>query len=180
MQPSVQMIPQWAQLALLIVPAVSTIFAAIALLLSFNQFRRNNAQARAALVAECLKNFAEDEQIMRAFYAVEYSEFRYDEKFHRSESEREIDKLLRHFSNIALAWQGGLLSINDVRPIQYYILRVLQDLEVIKYLKFIEDWSKQQELGEHPYAALARLGENLKKRSRAASLSGFVMDNREE
>jgi hypothetical protein len=66
MQTSLQTLPLWAQLALLIVPAASAIFAAIGLLLTFYQSRRTNEQARAALVAECLKGFAEDQDIQRA------------------------------------------------------------------------------------------------------------------
>jgi uncharacterized protein YpbB len=155
MQTSLQTLPLWAQLALLIVPAASAIFAAVGLLLTFYQSRRTNVQTRATLVAECLKGFAEDQDIQRAFYAIE--------EFHGSEYEREIDKLLRHFSNIALAWQAGLLSTRDVRPIQYYVLRVVRNAEIQKYLKFIANWSKQQKLGEHPYAVLSQLSEKLPK-----------------
>jgi hypothetical protein len=163
MQTSVQSLPDWAQLALLIIPAASAIFAAIGLLLSFYQLRRNNAQARLALMAESLRRFTGDEDIQRVFYAIEYSKFKYDEEFHGSQHERETDKLLRHFSNIALSWQGGLLSIRDLRPIQYYVLRVVQNDEVQKYLNFIASWSKQQKLGEHPYSVLIQLSKNLAK-----------------
>jgi hypothetical protein len=85
MQNSVQSLPNWVQLVLLIVPAASAIFAAIGLQLSFYQSRRTNAQARSALVAESLRRFAEDEDIQRAFYAIEYSNFNYDEEFHGSQ-----------------------------------------------------------------------------------------------
>jgi hypothetical protein len=163
MQSSIQTLPYWAQLALLIVPAASAAFAAGGLLLTFFQSRRTNAQVRAALVAACLKGFTEDEEIQRAFYAIEYSEFKYDDGFHKSDREREVDKLLRHFANIALAWQAGLLSITDVRPIQYYVLRVIRNPEVQNYLKFIDAWSEKQALGEHPYAVLTKLSKKLAK-----------------
>ena len=161
MQSTIESLPHWAQLALMIVPALSATFAAIGLLLTFYQSRRTNAQARAALVAACLQGFADDQEIQRAFYAIEYSEFLYDSAFHKSEREREVDKLLRHFANLALAWQAGLLSTADVRPVQYYVLRVLRNPEVQKYLAFIEQWSERQSLGEHPYAVLAHLSEKL-------------------
>jgi hypothetical protein len=115
------------------------------------------------LVAECLKGFAEDEEIQRAFYAIEYSTFRYDSTFPKSEREREVDKLLRHFANIALAWQTKLLSTRDVHPIQYYLLRIMRDPEVRKYLAFIAEWSNAADLGEHPYAVLSKLNERLAK-----------------
>jgi hypothetical protein len=161
-QTLLQILPLWAQLTLLIVPVASAIFAAFALLLTFYQSRRANMQVRASLVADCLKGFAEDQDIQRAFYAIEYSNFKYDEEFHGSEREREVDKMLRHFSNIALSWQVGLLSIRDVRPIQYYVLRIVRDAEIQRYLTFIAGWSKEQNLGEHPYAVLAQLSERLR------------------
>jgi hypothetical protein len=163
MQNLLQTFPLWAQLALLIGPTAGTIFAGVGLLLNIDQSRKTNAQARAALVAECLKGFAADRDIQSAFYSIEYETFKYDKEFHWSEIERQIDKLLRHFSNIALAWQAGLLSIRDVRPVQYYVLRVVRNAEIQRYLEFIADWSKQQKLGEHPYAVLSRLCEKLAK-----------------
>lgn len=161
MWPAMQSLPLWAQLVLLVVPAASAVLAAIGLLLTFYQSRRTNAQARSALVAACLKGFAEDEDIQRAFYAIEYAEFRYDSAFHKSEQERQVDKLLRRFSNIALAWQAGLLTTRDVRPVQYYVLRVVRDKQVQQYLAFVARWSKEQDLGEHPYAVLGKLCKHL-------------------
>ncbi len=115
---TVQSLPAWVQWTLLIVPAVSAIFAATALFLNFYQARRTNAQARSALVAGCLKGFIDDDAIQRAFYLIEYSKFEYQSGFHDSETERDVDKLLRHFANLALSWQSGLLSLQDVRPMQ--------------------------------------------------------------
>jgi hypothetical protein len=163
MQTTLQTLPLWIQAALAIVPALGAFFAGAGLLLNVRQSRRTNAQSRAAIVLSCLKGFAEDEEIQKAFYAIEYLEFQYNEKFHRSPQEREIDKLLRHFANIALAWQAQLLTIDDVRPIEYYVLRVMRNPEIQKYFKFIEHWSSQDDLGEHPYMELTKLCQALKK-----------------
>jgi hypothetical protein len=162
---ALETLPLWAQLALLIGPAASAIFAAIGLLLNFYQSRRTNAQVRAALVAECLKSFAADENIQLAYYAVARPKRQYAEAegFQGSE-ERDIDKLLRHFSNIALAWRAGLLSIHDIRPIQYYMLRVVRNPEIKKYLESVARGSKEQQLGEHPYTVLNALTEQLDSR----------------
>jgi hypothetical protein len=106
------------------------LFAAIGLLLNFYQSRRTNAQARAALVAACPTRLAEDEGIQRAYYLIGYPKFEYKEGWHGFDNMRDIDNLLRHFSNIALAWQAGLLSIHDIRPIQHYMLRALRNPEI--------------------------------------------------
>ena len=164
-----QTLPIWEQIALLAVPATSAVFAAIGLLLNFYQSRRSDAQARAALVAEWLKRFAEAEDIQRAYYAIAYSQFQHSDDFQGSEREREVDRLLRHFSSIALAWQAGLLNTHDIRPVQYYVLRVCRDPEIKKYLDFINRRSKEQHLGEHPYAVLNQLSEQLDSRLRDPS-----------
>ena len=65
------------QITLAVVPAVSTIFAALGLLLNVQQSKRTNAKARAALLSNCLKDFADDKEMQQAFYAIEYSEFIY-------------------------------------------------------------------------------------------------------
>lgn len=160
----VETLPLETQVILAVVPALGAIFAGIGLLLNVQQSRRTNAQARAALVSACLKGFAEDEDIQKAFYAIGYSEFKYDSSFHKSTQEHEIDKLLRHFANLALAWQVGLLSTEDVRPVQYYVLRVVREPEIQKYLAFIEEWSKQTSLGQHPYAVLVEMSRVLLKK----------------
>ncbi len=166
--PILQILPIWVQFALLIVPGV---FAGAGLFMNVLQSCRTNAQTRAALVAACLKGFADDDEIQNAFYAIEYSVFKYDESFHKSKFEREIDKLLRHFAHTALAWQAGLLSTTEIKPIQYYVLRVMRDPEIRKYLEFIADWSQQNNIGEHPYAVLTKLSERLAKSSNRASLN---------
>jgi hypothetical protein len=65
--------------------------------------------------------------------------------------------LLRHFASLALSWQAGLLTTEDVRPIQYYVLRVIHNPEVRKYVAFIEQWTARANLAEHPYSVLAKL-----------------------
>jgi hypothetical protein len=163
MPPILQSLPPWLQLALVVVPALSASFAAGALILNIAQSRRTNAQARATLVASCLQGFADDEDIQRAFYAIEYDGFKYDQNFHKSQQEREIDKLLRHFANLALSWKSGLLTTKDVKPVQYYILRVMQNAEISKYMEFMTNWLKSTAKGQHPYAVLGELTEELSK-----------------
>jgi len=156
-----QELPCWLQLLLTLVPTFSAIFAAGALVLNIRQSQRTNKQARLELVAECLSGFANNDDIQKAFYAIEYGEFKYDEHFHNSSTEQQIDKLLRHFANLALSWEAGLLSTNDVKPVQYYVLRILKNSEVTNYLNFIASWSERATNGRHPYIVLQRLAKEL-------------------
>ena len=97
-------LPFWVQLALLIGPAASALFAAIGLLLNFYQSRRTNAQARAALVAACLARLAEDEGILRAYYLIGYPKFEYKEGFHELDHARyrqSASPLFEHSARLA-------------------------------------------------------------------------------
>lgn len=163
MPSEIQVLPLGIQVFLALVPAVGTLAAAAGLALNVAQSRKTNLITRAGLVAACLKTFAEDEDIQNAFYALEYGHFTYSEEFHNTPEEREIDKLLRHFSNLALAWQAKLLTTADIAPVRYYVLRVVRNEEISKYLKFMEGWAKDAEIGEHPYAVLSALSDALEK-----------------
>ena len=139
---------------MLIVPALSASLAAIGLLFTVYQSRRTTASAhstRRRLPDRLRRGRRHSKRLLRD----RYSEFKYDAAFPRSDIERQVDKLLRHFANIALAWQAGLLSAkDDYRPIQYYVRRVMDDPEIQKYLRFIASWSEMATRGEHPYAVL--------------------------
>lgn len=154
-------LPQWAQIALAIVPSLGALFAAGGLILNVLQSRRTNAQARATLVAKCIQEFSTDDEMRAAFYSIEYSEFKYSLDFHNSPEERKLDKLLIHFSNLALAWSAGLLTNKDIKPLQYHVRRILRNSDVKQYINFVEDWSDSADLGEHPYKTLSRLAKKL-------------------
>ena len=154
-------LPTWVQVVLTVAPALAATFAALSLIVNVQQFRRMNAQARASIVTGCLQGFAADGDMQNAYYAIEYGGFRFDDGFPDSSREREADRLLRHFANIALAWQGGLLTLRDVKPLEYYILRIMTDGEIRKYLDFVVSMSRQVSPNEHPYAVLAKLGRAL-------------------
>ena len=158
MQPLVTSLPVWIQVLLAFVPALAAAFAAVALLINSAQSKHTNAQARAAIVAEFLERFTDDQDMQEVFYSIEYSQFEYSpESFHGSAQERQLDKLLMHFSTAALAWRASLLTAEDLHPLQYLVRRVLRDPGVDQYLRFVSEWSSRANLGEHPYVALSAM-----------------------
>jgi hypothetical protein len=161
MQPYLNLLPPWLQITLALVPTISAVFAAVGLILSVVQSRRSNKQARAALVAKFLSDFAGNDDMQSIFYSIEYSKFKYDDEFHDSEDERKLDKTLVHFANLALAWKSGLLQDDDICPVQYFARRLLRDNGVKEYLRFLDDWSDHAALGRHPYQTLKEMGARL-------------------
>ena len=149
--------PVWAQFLLVLIPAVSLTIAALAFSINVRQTKFTNTLIRAKMVSDSLHTFMDDEIIQKAFYKIEYGEFEYSHEFHGSEEEKEIDKLLRHFSNLALMWKNGLITLKDIHPIQYFILRTVNNNEIQKYLSSIDNWAKTAGTGGHPYVALREL-----------------------
>lgn len=117
--------PEWLKITIVLVPVLSFAVGACAFLLNFRQAFLNNKIARSKIISDTLQAFMGDATIQNAFYKVEYGEFKYSTtSFHRSEEEKEIDKLLRLFSNLAMMWKNGLLTLIDIYPIQYYVVSV--------------------------------------------------------
>lgn len=102
-----------------------------------------------------------DEIMQEAFYDIEYGKFTYTADFHDSDEERKIDKLLRHFSNIAILWENGLLNLTDIGPLKYFIKRTVEHTEIIKYFDFLDDWVKTSKTGADPFLSLNKLCKEL-------------------
>ncbi|PTQ77079.1 hypothetical protein [Nitrosomonas ureae] len=158
--------PVWLQFSIVLIPVISLAIAALAFSMNVRQTKLTNALVRAKVVSDSLHTFMNDETIQNAFYKVEYREFQYNLDFHGSGEEKEIDKLLRHFSNLALMWKNDLITLKDIHPIQYFILRAVSNPEIEKYLSFIDNWSKKADTGGHPYVALRELYDKLKSTNR--------------
>ena len=153
----IQSMPYWVQVSLICLPVVTTVFAGLGLFQSVSQQRRNNALSRAVLVADHLSEFSSDDEMQRAFYLIEYSKFEYNDDFHGSEHEPQIDRLLRHFSNVALFWKSGLLSLADLEPLKYQIIRVGGDPEIQKYIDYLRGFAEEHGNLSHPFEAMAEL-----------------------
>jgi len=163
----IKSLPYWFQITLLCMPALSLFIAACAFVVNARQTVLNNKLDRAKIVSGCLHTFMDDNMMHNAFYKIEYDQFKYSDKFHKSNEEREVDKLLRHFSNIALMWKNNLLTLSDIYSIQYFILRTVNNTEIKKYLAYIEEWSKEAGTGGHPYDALNELSTMLNAKNNA-------------
>jgi hypothetical protein len=161
-----KLFPIWAQLLIVLIPMVSLTIAALAFSLNVCQTRLTNSLVRAKMVSDSLHIFMDDKTIQNVFYKIEYGKFKYNNDFHGSEEEKEVDKLLRHFSNLALMWKNELLSIKDIHPIQYFILRTVNNSEIQKYLSFIDNWSKTPDIGGHPYVVLRDLCNELESNNK--------------
>ena len=168
--------PEWFKMVIVIIPIISLFVAAGAFILNLRQTILNNRVNRSKIISDTLHAFMDDETIQTAFYKIEYGKFEYSTSFHGSAEEKEIDKLLRHYSNLAMMWKNGLLTLNDIYPIQYYVMRITQNSEVTKYFEFMEQWTQTAKIKSHPFLALSELGKKLEKNTmhtKCYELMGF-------
>lgn len=159
--------PEWFKILIVLIPVISVLIASFAFILNLKQSRLNNKVTRSKIILDTLHSFMDDEVIQKAFYKIEYGKFQYTREFHGSDEEKEIDKLLRHYSNLALMWKNGLLTLKDIYPIQYYITRIYQNNEIHKYFDFMKSWTKAAKISSHPFLALEELGQEIKKKNNA-------------
>lgn len=155
--------PQWLKMFLVAVPLMSLLVATCVFGLNLRQTILTNKISRAKMISDTLHTFMDDEIVQKAFYKIEYEGFKYSPSFHGSEEEKEIDKLLRHFSNLALMWKNGLLSLEDIYPIQYYVMRIVQNEEINKYFDFMRAWIRKPGISSHPFLILSELGKEIEK-----------------
>ena len=130
------------------------------------QLRRNVRLASVNIVAQALKEFAADKDMQDVFYEIERREFEYPGGNEGSPAERRTDRLLRHFAAVALARENGLVNPGDLVLIQYYVVKIMDNDDVTKYVKKIRrKWAKAGWKIEHPYAVLERFYRELEKSS---------------
>jgi hypothetical protein len=134
--------------------AVSAVVATTALFFNAWTQRRANIQARAKMVTDALDTFSKDADMQQAFYEIEWGEFCYDPKtFDHSALEKRIDKLLRLFANVARLHVLGVLMRADLNYISYYLVRIVRNAEVQKYLRFVDELARSEGVS-HPYGDL--------------------------
>ena len=137
------------------------------------QLRRKNRLTSVSIVAQALKEFAVDNVMQDVFYDIEYGKFEYPGGSQGSTEERRIDRLLRHFAAIALARKNGLVNSGDLVLIQYYVVKIMDNDNVMKYVRKIRrNWAKDGRKIEHPYTVLKRFYEDLEESSYVPDSSG--------
>ena len=156
-------LPYCLQLIVIFIPTISLAIAAASFFLSWREARKRNKLTRANIITDFFQTLLSDEMMQEAFYIIEYDKFEYNKDFHKSKNEEKIDRLLRHFSNIALLHKNKLVSSKDIEHIKYYIIRVMGNTEIKKYIQFLENWTKRSGINGHPLLSLKELYEELIK-----------------
>lgn len=128
-----------------IIAIAGFVVAAIGLFFTLHQLRRDSIRKRAEFIITVFNQYVTDPDTSRIFYMMEYDKFEYGPKFHESEEERHLDRLLGYFEKIAVLYHMGVISRDDLELIRYEFIRVNTNSAVQDYFKFLD--TLPQELG---------------------------------
>jgi len=147
-----------------LIQALALVFAAVGLFLNFIQMRASNKQKRAEHIVNLHNHLSQDEDVSGIYYKLEYGEFNYlPEKFHGSDEEKQLDKLLDVYDNIAKLYLLDNFTLRDLDYVAYSYLVVYQDKSVTEYLTFLDSWYVQRGMRVKPYSAFRSVGSILER-----------------
>ena len=129
-----------------------------------NKQTRNSAiQKRSEYVIDLYNTFVNDKDMIEIYYKLEYSEFRYDVNFHGSETEKQLDKLLGHFSNIGRLYYLRILTREDLKFLDYEFLVIYQNKNIQAYLHFLDSWFEARKINDQKFQYFRKTGKVLEE-----------------
>jgi hypothetical protein len=129
-----------------------------------NKQTKNSAiQKRSEYIIDLYNTFVNDEDMMKIYYELEYSEFNYDASFHGSETEKQLDKLLGHFSNVGRLYNLGILTREDLNFLEYEFLVIYQNKNIQAYLAFLDNWFKRRKINDQKFQYFRLTAQTLEK-----------------
>ena len=96
--------------------------------------------------------------MMDIYYKLEYSDFKYDVSFHGSETEKKLDKLLGHLSNVGRLYYSNILTRDDLKFLEYEFLVVYQNKNIKAYLTFLDNWFKVRQIKDQKFDYFRKTG----------------------
>lgn len=139
-----------------IINAGLLVLAAVALIFTYLQVRANTRTNRAIFFKELYLTMFSDSDMRDAFYKIEYDQFVYSEKFHKSPEEKAIDRLLSFVDLICNLYYQGLLTSNEMKSFSYELKRIYENSNVSGYLAFLKAFYSQVNTGTQPFAYFLR------------------------
>ena len=131
---------------------------------SNKQIKKSAIQKRSEYVIDLYSTFVQDRDMIEIYYKIEYSKFIYDNgAFHGSETEKQLDKLLGHFTIIGRLYNLGILTREDMNFVKYEFLVIYQNQNIQAYLSFLDRYLKSQQINNKKFEDFRIAGQILEK-----------------
>jgi len=141
------------------------IFAVIGLFFNFRQSRTRNRQKSIEYILTLVQQYGEERnELLDAYGAVESGQFMCDTSFHNSPRKKEIDALLEYYDTVARVYRAGQLRIADLEFMAYPFVTIYRNVEIRKYLTFLDESYARKGIRAKPFYAFRRIGRRMEKR----------------
>jgi hypothetical protein len=120
------------------------LLAIVGLFLTWRQIRQGNRQKRGEFMTNLFTQYISDPGMTACFYNIEYDKFLYPEAFHGTEEEKQLDRLLSFFDNMATLCENGDLTIRDMGTFAYQYLVLYRNKQIQSYLAFLDNWCQEK------------------------------------
>lgn len=132
------------------------LITAIGVLGALWQIRMGAKTQRATFLKDLYMNFRSDLEVSDAYYLIEYGKFKYTNNFHNSELEPKMDRLLSLADVVCEMRIRGILSSSEMRFFDYPFYRIANDSEVKKYIAFLSNFYKQNNINRKPFSSFQK------------------------
>ena len=133
---------------------------------SNKEIKKSAIQKRSEYIIDLYNTFVNDKDMVDIYYKLEYSDFKYDGSFHGSDTEKKLDKLLGHFSNIGRLYYANILTREDLKFLEYEFLVIFQNKNIKSYLAFLDNWFKVRGIKDQKFDYFRQTGQLLEKENK--------------
>lgn len=136
----------WIALSALILAAIGGLFSLI-------QWRKSVAIKRAEFVEAITQKLHYDKDILKTIYMIDYSKFKYDERFHSvgNPIQVDVDILLSTLDYLCYLLDKRLIAENDIVSDLYILKRVCLDTEIQCYLWNLHHFARSTDSETYGY-----------------------------
>jgi hypothetical protein len=140
-----------------IVGCVTMIVAIIGLIFSCYQWWKKVQLERAERLSKLITLLRNDVRQLSILYKIDYGESWYDESFHKSELEGELDRFLSFYEYILYLRMNCIISEKEFRFFEYDIMRIVKNSDLRSYLFNLYQFCRDNKL-TFPYQNVVDYG----------------------
>jgi len=140
---------------------ISIVLATMGLFANYYQIRKSNLLKRAEYIVKLYNQFVNDKQMIDFYYKIEYGMLEYKDDFHLSEEEKNLDKILGHFSNIGRLFFMRILKPEDLEFLEYEFIILYKSEFIQNYFGFLDRWTDANKLNEKKFDYFRKTAEFL-------------------
>ena len=128
-----------------IIACVTMVVTIIGLIFSCYQWWRKVQSERAEKLSNLINVLRRDARQLSVLYKIDYNEHWYDESFHKSKLEGEMDQFLSYYEYILYLKKNHMISRREFRFFEYDIESIIENYDVQNYLFNLYHFSEPDE-----------------------------------